>query len=186
LRTRLFRNLPNLLTVLRLILVPVIIRALCVDDFKQALLLVFVAGASDALDGYLARRFHWESRTGAYIDPIGDKLLLVSLYVTLGLRGVIPAWLMWLILGRDVLILGMVAIAFLFTSVRSFPPSVWGKISTIVQVFTALAVIAGNAYSREHASWLIKLLAPVTAAATIWSGVHYTWLALQRFPAVRK
>ena len=173
--TRLFRNLPNLLTGIRLVLVPFILSALWNGGYRRALLLLWVAGVTDGLDGYLARRFNWTSRIGAYLDPIGDKLLLVSVYLTLGLRSVIPGWLMWLVLGRDALILSMVAIALLITSVRSFPPSIWGKLSTVVQVMGALLIIAGHAYFQDQSRLVDALCVPATAIATIVSGLHYVW-----------
>jgi cardiolipin synthase (CMP-forming) len=130
---------------------------------------VFIAGATDALDGYLARRFGWATRLGAYLDPIADKLLLVSVYSMLGVDQAIPYWLVWLVLGRDILILAMVGIAFAFTSIRQFPPSVWGKVSTIIQVLTALVVLANTV------SGLATAMIYVTALTTTTSGVDYAW-----------
>ena len=147
----------------------------------MALALVFIAGVTDGIDGYLARHFAWTSRLGAYLDPIADKLLLVSLYIVLGMRGVVPLWLMWLVLGRDVVILGMIAFAFVFTSIRSFPPSVWGKISTIIQMGAAVALLGGRAFELGlERTWFQTFAVWTTAAVTIWSGVHYTWLGLKR------
>ena len=137
-----FLNLPNLLTIGRLVLVPLIVRELWLHDFRLALLLVFIAGATDAVDGFLARRFMWATRLGAYLDPIADKALLVSVYVMLAVDGVVPVWLVGLVLGRDVLILAMVAWGWFVARVRSFPPSVWGKVSTFLQIATALAVMS--------------------------------------------
>jgi cardiolipin synthase (CMP-forming) len=149
--------------------VPFVIVALRDLDLHRALALVFIAGATDALDGYLARRFGWATRLGAYIDPIADKLLLVSVYIMLGVDQAIPYWLVWLVLGRDILILAMVGIAFAFTSIRQFPPSVWGKVSTIIQVLTALVVLADNG------SRLATAMIYVTALTTSASGGHYAW-----------
>ena len=179
--TRLSRNLPNLLTLLRLVLVPFIASAIWNEEFPRALLLLFIAGITDALDGRLARRFNWTSRVGAYLDPVSDKLLLVTLYVVLGLQGTIARWLMWLVLGRDVLILTMVSIALVFTPVRDFAPSIWGKLSTVVQVVTALAIIAAHALFPSWFGLCRTVLVPLTAATTTWSGVHYAWLAWIRW-----
>ena len=180
-----YRNLPNLLSTLRLILVPFVAHSILSADFHRAAVLIFVAGCTDALDGHLARHFRWTSRIGAYLDPVADKLLLITTFVALGVQGAVPAWLVWLILGRDALILTMVAIALLFTSVRSFPPSVWGKLSTIVQVFTALAVIVDRAYVAADFHAFEMFIVAVTASATISSGVHYAWRAVAEFPAAR-
>jgi cardiolipin synthase len=174
----LFRNLPNLLTILRLLLIPFILKALWDMHYRLAVPLVFAAGFTDAADGYLARRFSWQSRLGSYLDPLADKALLVSLYVTLGHAGAIPLWLVWLVLGRDVFILSMVASGFVFTNIRSFPPSIWGKVSTMVQVLTALVVLLDRAFSFGPPA-LERTLIMLTAAVTAWSGVHYGWLGLR-------
>ncbi len=156
------------------------VRQLWIANYRLAILLLFIAGVTDALDGYLARRFRWTSRFGAYLDPVGDKLLLVSVYLTLGLRGAIPIWLMWLVLGRDALILAMVAIALLFTAVRSFPPSTWGKLSTIVQIGGALLIIAGYAFFPDRPGWSDESIGLIIAVTTCGSGLHYFWLAIAR------
>lgn len=182
----LISNLPNLLTLLRLALVPFVTQAIWHGDFRRGALLVFVAGVTDALDGWLARHFHWTSRFGAYLDPVADKLLLVLSFVALGFQGSVPGWLVWLILGRDALILTMVAIALLMTKVRSFPPTLWGKLSTIVQVFTALAIIAGHAYANGGFHRFETFLTYVTGAITAGSGIHYLWYGLRAFPAARR
>lgn len=157
---------------------------LWVGDYRRSMVLLFVAGATDALDGYLARRFDWTSRLGAYLDPVGDKLLLVSVYVTLGLRETVPVWLMGLVLGRDALILGLVAVAFWLTSVRSFPPSLLGKLSTVVQVMAGLAIVAGHAYFPRETAAVDGIAIPAVATATIASGSHYVYLAARQFRAL--
>src|SRR5579883_2909018 len=105
----------------------------------RALALFAAAAVTDALDGALARRFGWTSTAGAYLDPIADKALLSGLYLTLAVTGDIPWWLVGLIFGRDLLILAAAGLALLFTRLRAFPPSLWGKVSTIFQVLTAVA-----------------------------------------------
>ena len=165
---------------------PFVAQAIWTGQFRRAALLVFVAGWTDALDGFLARRFAWTSRTGAYLDPIADKLLLISAYVALAMQGAAPVWLMWLVLGRDALILGMVAIAFAFTTVRSFPPSLWGKLSTIAQVFTALALIVLRAFVGSRQAGFEAFIIYATAAITALSGLHYIVTGARRFQAARR
>lgn len=186
LHTRLFRNLPNLLTVLRLVLVPVVGRAILVSEFRQAALLIFIAGATDALDGFLARRFHWSSDLGAYLDPLADKALLVTSYVALGLAGAIPVWLVWLVLGRDLVILLMVALAFLLTGIRKFPPTIWGKLSTVGQVTAALVIIAGRAWSEAPHSAIESVCIYGAALLTLGSGLHYLWIGWGQFWQARR
>ena len=168
-----FRNLPNVLTAIRLILVPFIGERLYRREFGQALALVFIAGITDGVDGWLARAQHWTTRLGAYLDPLADKALLITLYVLLGLVHVVPMWLAMLVPGRDVFILGMVAAGLLFTPVRDFPPSPWGKVSTIVQVAAAVGLLADAAAGRRAPFAVVETLIWTTAVATAWSGLDY-------------
>ena len=164
-------NAPNLFTLLRLLLTPFVAAAILRGQYGRAILLFFVAGVSDAVDGYLARRLGALTRVGAYFDPIADKILLVAIYWSLGAAGAIPWWMVFFVFGRDLLILAMAAYGLLFTSVRKFPPSVWGKISTILQISAALAVMldrVGFPAPVTLALWLM-------VAATVWSGFHYAW-----------
>ena len=183
---RLFRNLPNLLSAIRLILAPIVAWSIWSGDFRQAVALVFVAAATDVLDGFLARHFSWESPLGSYIDPLADKLLLVLSFLALGASAVVPAWLVWMVMGRDLVILLMVGIAFRFTGVRTFPPSLAGKASTMVQILTALVVIIDRAYVSLDYRILERTLIALTAAVTLGSGLHYLWIGLSRFPAARR
>jgi cardiolipin synthase (CMP-forming) len=164
-------NLPNLLTLARLALAPFVAISILVGNYGWALGLCFVAGASDALDGFLARRLGKITRFGAYLDPIADKVLMATVYLSLGFAGAIPWWMVAVVFGRDVLILAMVAWGFLFTSIRSFPPTLWGKISTVLQIAAALAVLSahsGIALPTDALLWLML-------AGTVWSGIHYAW-----------
>jgi cardiolipin synthase len=137
------------------------------------LLLCAVAGISDGLDGFLARRFDWKTRLGAYLDPIADKLLLTAVFLSLGRLGVVPGWLVWLVVGRDVFILSMVASAFAFTRFRDFPPSVAGKLTTAIQILTALSVLSLCASGVTDTGQVAQILVWTTAAVTIWSGLDY-------------
>lgn len=166
--------LPNVLTSLRIFLTPLIAYFILTDRCDLALPLSMLAGFSDAADGFLARRFRWSSQAGAYLDPIADKLLLTSLYVSFGAIDLVPVWLVWLVVGRDILILAMAAAGWALRSVRDFPPSFWGKLSTVVQICAALVLLAACArFSGAIA------LAPFTVwavtAVTVWSGMHYVW-----------
>lgn len=160
---------PNFLTLLRLLLAPVVAATILHGQYGRAIALFFVAGITDAIDGLLARRLGQASRAGAYLDPIADKILLSAIYVSLGITQDIPWWMVALVFARDVLILGMAAYGLLFTSIRKFPPSVWGKVSTFFQISAALVAMcahAGIPAPVQLALWLM-------VAATAWSGVHY-------------
>jgi cardiolipin synthase len=167
-------NLPNLFTLARLLLAPFVAADILHDRYGRAIVLFFLAGLSDVIDGFLARRFQASTSVGAYFDPIADKILLSVIYVSLGVAGAMPWWMVGVVFGRDVLILAMAAYGLLFTTVRKFPPSVWGKISTFFQIAAALVVMGARA----------GIAAPVTLAlslmvlGTIFSGLHYLWRGL--------
>jgi len=169
----LFRSIPNLLTAVRLLLVPLIAIAIWQHQAVRALVIVFAAGITDGFDGWLARRYGWTTRTGAYLDPVADKALLVTVYLLLSLTGKIPLWLTAIVLGRDVFILSMVAAGLALTSVRAFPPSLWGKISTVVQVAAAVGFLANAAQVPLVTGSMVELFVFATAVATLWSGFDY-------------
>lgn len=164
-------NLPNLFTLARLILAPFIAADILHNRYGRAIVVLFAAGFTDVMDGFLARRLQASTPAGAYFDPIADKILLSVIYISLGAAGAIPWWMVAVVFGRDVLILAMAAYVLLFTPLRRFPPSVWGKISTFFQIAAALVVMGVNA----------GIPAPVTLAlclmlfGTIVSGLHYAW-----------
>jgi cardiolipin synthase (CMP-forming) len=166
-------NLPNLLTLVRVALAPVVVYCLLAGLYEDALLTLLAAGLTDGLDGLAARTLHMETRLGAYLDPIADKTLLSATYLAMGAARVVPWWLVALVFGRDLLILVMAGAALLFTRYREFPPSVWGKLSTFCQILAGLAALMAATFP----SWKIPL-APffwLAAAATIWSGAGYLW-----------
>ena len=135
------RHIPNLLTFLRILATPVILNRIWERDLDTALVLFFLSGMTDTIDGTLARRFQWTSKIGAFIDPIADKTLLMSVFLVLGWREYIPMWLVWVVIGRDVLIL-LAAVGLKITGrLGEFPPSIFGKISTLVQLLTAGSIL---------------------------------------------
>jgi len=174
--------LPNLLTLARFPLAFWIAVSIHGGAFREALLLVAAAGLTDGLDGWLARRMNTVSRLGTLLDPLADKALLVTVYVSLGASGLVGMWLVWLVVGRDVLILLFAAVAMAFGKTGRLVPSVWGKLSTAVQVVTGVAVIAARAApSSATLVWMGSVLPVVTAITTGWSGLHYAWLGARMF-----
>jgi len=174
----LLRLIPNLLTLGRLVLVPVVLRAMWTGNFGVALAWCFVAGLTDALDGALARGLHARSRIGAYLDPVADKLLLSGIYLVFALRGDIPWWITAIVFGRDAMILAFVGYAFAFTSIRDFPPTVWGKLSTMVQVIAALMVLlSGVVHPGPGIRGLEHTVLGAAVLATLWSAIHYAIVA---------
>lgn len=173
------RHVPNMLSAARLLAAPYVFVLLASARYREALVWMFVIGATDGLDGYIARRFQATSKLGAYLDPVADKVLLSGGFLTLGLMGVIPAWLTWLVLGRDAVILLFAIVILAFTNHRrDFPPSWAGKVSTAFQIVYILLVTASGAglISSEFphlGQWLVL-------AVTGWSSVDYARLAFSR------
>lgn len=163
--------IPNLFTLARLALTPFIAIAILHGHYGRALVMFFIAGGSDAVDGYIARWLGETTQFGAYLDPVVDKILLATIYLCLGAAGAIPWWMVGIVFGRDILILGMVAWGLFFTLYRRFPPTIWGKISTLLQIIAAM-VVMGDRYGIATPTALVLWC---MLAATSWSGIHYAW-----------
>src|SRR5687768_14448704 len=115
-------TLPNVITFVRLFSVPLIVWLMVADRFVEATLLFILAGISDAADGFIAKRFGAASELGAYLDPTADKALLVSVFITLGFKGVLPAWVIILVVSRDILIVGGIILSYLLTNPVAMRP----------------------------------------------------------------
>ena len=137
-------NLANFFTLLRLILVPYVIGAILDGRHTPALELFFAAALTDVIDGILARNLRQATQVGAYLDPIADKCLLSGIFLAFGATGSAPWWFVAVVLGRDIYILLAVVAVMALTKVRKFPPSRWGKISTFVQIATAVTWMVEN------------------------------------------
>ncbi|RCX28398.1 CDP-alcohol phosphatidyltransferase family protein [Thioalbus denitrificans] len=168
------RDIPNLITLLRIALVLPVVWALLRERYPLALWLFAVAGISDGLDGFLAKHFHWTSRLGAILDPIADKLLLVSCYLCLGWLEVLPLWLVGVVLGRDLFILAG-ATAYHFLIGHYDPAPTWiSKTNTFAQIVLVIVVVlqqAAEPFSTHFVLWLIYTV----LATTVTSGVDYVW-----------
>jgi cardiolipin synthase (CMP-forming) len=164
-------TIPNLITAIRIILAPVFIIFLINDDLTSALLLFLLCGASDCADGMIARLLNQKSKLGTYLDPLADKLLLVSAFVVLAARGNLPAWLTVMVIARDILILLGVVVLFLNGLTLSIKPSIISKINTCLQFTTVVVVLSGRYFPLPNAVY--SFLYYVTAAFTISSGLDY-------------
>jgi len=135
------QDLPNIISILRIVLVLPVVWALLNNYFLWALVLFTIAGISDALDGFLAKHIHWESRLGSILDPLADKLLLIASFASLTWLGLIPVWLFWMALGRDFLIvIGGVAYHYLLGKFDLTP--LWSsKFNTSLQILLVILVI---------------------------------------------
>lgn len=167
-----WRWIPNALTFIRMLLVVPFAVALWSQDYRLALAIFFVAAATDAFDGFLAREFDWRTRLGAIADPLADKALLIAAYLMLTLTGVLPYWLFWLVLGRDLLIVSG-GLAYHY-SIGKFDmqPSLPGKFNTLIQILVALAIIVLLA-GLPMQPWVTEVGIWLVAVSTVVSGGHY-------------
>lgn len=168
------RDIPNLITVFRFLLVTPVVWAILDDRFGLALLLFGIAGLSDAIDGYLAKRNNWSSRLGAILDPLADKLLLVCTFITLGWLGLIPLWLVVLIILRDIMIVTGALVYHYKVEKITMEPSMVSKLNTFTQILLVLAVMFSRGIQALPFMWIDVLLYAVLVT-TVWSGLGYMW-----------
>ena len=178
-------TLPNFITLIRLAALPFFLLSIAEGRFGIALALFVAAGISDGVDGYLARRFKMNSALGAYLDPIADKLLLMSSYLFLAIPAYpaavkVPVWLAVLVLSRDFLLLLVALLLILSHSRRTFPPSWLGKVTTVTSIVTVLFVLCANVWSwPPEVLWIAY---GATATGTVLSGFDYA-VRVVRTPA---
>lgn len=170
-------TIANLITLLRFALVPAIIYAMARDEMGWAMAAFIVAGISDGVDGFVARQFNQRSELGAYLDPLADKLLLVTVFVGLGLLGELPLWLVILAVSRDGLIMGAVLLSTIMQHPVAMRPLFVSKANTAVQIVLAALVLTELAFATTFGStrsWLIIISALLTASST--AAYFVTWL----------
>ncbi|MCG6121149.1 MAG: CDP-alcohol phosphatidyltransferase family protein [Microvirga sp.] len=170
-------TIPNLITIFRLVLVPVVIVAILEESWLAAFLFFVLAGASDGADGYIARRFDMRSKLGAFIDPLADKALLVAIFVTLAIVGILPGWLAVVVVSRDVMIVMAVLASWLLNQPVEIAPLMISKVNTFVQIAFAALVLGSLAFTFDIGS-LTAALAFVVTALTIVTAAAYlvVWL----------
>ena len=144
-------SIPNIITLGRIILVPVIVWAIASNQMEIAFALFVIAGVSDAVDGFLAKRFNMASELGALLDPLADKALLVSIYVALGIGGAVPRWIVILVVSRDIMIVGAVIVSWLFDKPVPMKPLMVSKLNTVAQVAFAALVLASLGFDSSRA-----------------------------------
>jgi cardiolipin synthase (CMP-forming) len=165
-------SLPNIVTIGRILLVPLTVWLLISAAFVPALVVFAIAGISDAVDGFLARRYNLQTELGTYLDPLADKALLVSIYVTLSVLHILPAWLTISVVTRDLLIIGAVMLSWLMDKPMTMKPLWISKVNTAWQIIFAGVVLACLALGVEHA-WPIFGGALVVGILTALSGAFY-------------
>jgi len=168
-------QIPNVLTIIRILLIIPFALSVYGEQYLQALIIFFIAGLSDGVDGFLARQFNWKSRFGAIADPLADKLLLVTAYIMLAWTAQIPIWLVVLILGRDLFIVTGALLYHFFVSYYDIQPSWLGKTCTLTQIVYVLLVIVRLAelpmplWAVENGLWVVTII-------TSLSGLHYLFV----------
>jgi cardiolipin synthase len=166
------RHLPNIISVLRILLVYPLVRTLLALRYDWALALFVIAGLSDALDGFLAKRYHWQSRLGSFLDPMADKLLLLACFIVGGWQGLIPVWLVAAVILRDlVIVLGATAY-YLLLRPYDGEPLLSSKLNTFCQLLYIFAIVCNQGLLRLPGG-LLDLLAWLTLCTTVLSGILY-------------
>jgi len=188
-------TVPNMLTVFRMVLIPVFVTLLFYHRFLWALGVFVIAGLTDGLDGLLARRFAQQSQLGTILDPIADKLMLVTAFIVLSMRSIfpmpipshlpVPFWVTIAVISRDIFIIVGAAAINMTTGFRGFRPSLLGKLNTIVQIGGIAAIMFAASVPPYHGYYLPTVYVAVFALA-ILSGVHYIFFASKLMNEDRK
>jgi len=172
-------TLPNIISLGRLLAVPLVVWLLLAGDHAAAFWIFALAGASDALDGFIAKRFNQASVLGRYLDPLADKALLVSIYISLGVQGLMPLWLVIMVVSRDILIIGAVLLSFTLDQPIPIRPLLISKVNTLAQLALAGWVLAGIGFELSPAQHPFDPpLFILVAITTVLSGGSYlvSWL----------
>ncbi|MCK5639750.1 MAG: CDP-alcohol phosphatidyltransferase family protein [Gammaproteobacteria bacterium] len=169
------RDIPNLISAFRILLVWPVIMALLNADYGLALLLFIIAGVSDGIDGFLARHNGWGSRLGAILDPLADKLLMTSVYIVLAWLGHFPWWLTALVIGRDMLIVSGGLAYHYFIGQFEIQATMVSKLNTVFQI-SLVVVMLFSLWISNTPPWLVESLAYTVIASTLLSGLNYMWV----------
>jgi len=168
-------QIPNAITIVRLILVPVLILLLRDGEYGYALAVFTIAGLSDGLDGYLARKYHLQSELGGFLDPVADKVLMVSAYISLALLGLLPTWAVLLVVARDFLIIGFFMMLISLGDEMHPAPSIYSKVNTAFQVLLVVMVLVDQAFALGITRF-VELLTYSVAVTTVVSAANYYWI----------
>ena len=177
-------SIPNLITLGRILLVPVVVWAIASGAMWIAFVLFLAAGVSDAVDGFLAKRFNMTTELGAYLDPLADKALIVSIYLTLGVNNLIPRWLVILVVSRDILIVGGIMLSWLVGKPLKIKPLLVSKLNTVAQIVFACVVLGSLGFAIP-ADMLEFVLMGLVAVLTLLSVAAYLaeWVRHMNAPA---
>jgi cardiolipin synthase (CMP-forming) len=165
-------SIPNLITLARILLVPVIVWAIASNQMQIAFSLFLVAGLSDLVDGFLAKRFGMATELGAYLDPLADKAMIVSIYIALGIADVIPRWLVILVVSRDIMIVAAIVLSWVVDKPVKLKPLTVSKLNTVAQIVLALLVLASLSIGFD-AALAIQAVTLLVALLTLLSVAFY-------------
>jgi len=182
-------NIPNILSLLRILLIPVFVVLMIQRKIMAASAVFFFAGFTDVLDGFAARLLHQKTKIGALLDPAGDKLLMTSAFIVLTIPSlnfphIIPLWLTIAVISRDLLIVSSAFALYKLRGQKSFPPSVLGKSSTVCQFMVLILVLLFNSFQISFP--YLSLLYFLTLALTLLSGIHYSYIGFRIMSVPRK
>ncbi|NVK38558.1 MAG: CDP-alcohol phosphatidyltransferase family protein [Gammaproteobacteria bacterium] len=175
----LLRYLPNIITGMRLLAILPVAFCLWVEEYACAFVLFAFAGVSDGVDGYLARRFNWKSHWGAVMDPLADKLLLVTTAAILVFKSLLPLWLFIIMMGRDLMIVSGAAFYRWRFGPYEVTPSLFGKASTFFQILLVLSLLIHAAFGLMS-EFQLDAIVTMTAAITLISGAHYFYIWIRK------
>jgi cardiolipin synthase len=176
-------NLPNSLTVLRILFAPVIVWQILAGEFLAAAVCFAIAALTDFLDGWTARHQKQTTSFGQFADPVADKVLLSGTFLAFGFIGAIPFWLVAVVFGRDLYLLLASLIAMKWTSLREYRPSVAGKLNTAIQILYLVLLLVAQAFGNANLHKLADLLVWPIALLAVWTGSHYTLRGILRLNA---
>lgn len=172
-------NIPNTLTLIRIILVPVFVILLMQDSFSYALLVFVVAGVTDGLDGFLARILKQQTVLGSYLDPLADKALIITAFVALSILDIIPGWLAVIVISRDCIILLGVSVLSLMSVSFEIRPAYVSKATTALQLLTVFIVLMSMLMPGYINHMMIVMLFWITAFFTVVSGLNYIFKGIK-------
>jgi cardiolipin synthase len=167
-------NLPNSLTVLRILLAPFVVWQILTGEWRTAAVLFAIASLTDFLDGWTARHRHQTTTFGQFADPVADKVLLSGTFLAFGITGAIPFWLVAVVFGRDLYLLLASLIAMKWTSLREYRPTAAGKLHTAIQILYLVLLLVSEAFGSANLHKLADLLVWPIALLALWTGSHYT------------
>lgn len=182
-------NIPNILSLLRILLIPVFVVLMIQRKIVAASAVFFFAGFTDVLDGFAARLLHQKTKIGALLDPAGDKLLMTSAFIVLTIPSlnfphIIPLWLTIAVISRDLFIVSSAFALYKLRGQKSFPPSLLGKSSTVCQFMVLILVLLFNSFQISFP--YLSLLYFLTLALTLLSGLHYSYIGFRIMSVPRK